>query len=218
LGLFLVVWVLRRQYRAVLAAGGVAGGLYTLGLLRGGVAQYAEWWSLLRHVHWSALGINLSIAGLVQRLWQADNPQFAPLWLEPRLVWPSTAGLMIAALAFAWSWSRETAEADRDYLVVGLLALLVSPLGWVYYLWLFMPAFCVVIMEWLRARDARSDWAILAVVLFCIPATILEAGQPNGWLTLTLGSAYFWAALLVLVNAAVDTVHMRRIESPLAAG
>ena len=84
------------------------------------------------------------------------------------------------------------------------MSLLLSPLGWVYYLWFVMPPFCLLTLEWVYSRDTRSDWAIVALALLCVPAAALPAGQPNGWLTLTLGSAYFWGSLLILRNASVD--------------
>ena len=209
--LFPVVWILQRRYRPALASLAVTGGLHAVGLLCAGVTQYAEWWSLLRGVYWSALGLNLSITGFAQRVWQSDNPIFLPLWHEPRMVWLTVALLTAGALAFAYWWARQEREPDRDFLVVGLMALLVSPLGWAYYLWLIMPPFCVVAMEWLSARDTRSDWAIVAVMLLCVPAPALTAGQPNGLLTVTIGSAYFWGAILILRNAAVDARHAHHV-------
>jgi hypothetical protein len=84
---------------------------------------------------------------------------------------------------------RSGHDIDRAFAMMMLAALLVSPLGWVYYWWLPVGP-----MAALLRRPPAAFW--IAAPLMAAPLFVVTAGQPNGWMTVTVGSAYFWATLL----------------------
>ena len=91
----------------------------------------------------------------------------------------------------------------RDHIfAVGLTAaLLVSPVGWIYYHFLFVgPVLSLALTKrwWATSRFRRVLIVSFAVPLLLAPG-MLAIGQPNGWLSLTLGSLYFWSLLALWV-------------------
>ena len=65
-------------------------------------------------------------------------------------------------------------------------ALLASPLGWLYYIWWVVPGM-------------RPIKLLGKSPLLWVPFAYL-GWQPNRWVTLTLGSVYFWGLLMLWVR------------------
>jgi hypothetical protein len=84
---------------------------------------------------------------------------------------------------------RRTRDTDVVFASTTLASLLVSPLGWVYYLWLVFPG---ALGRW---RQHTPRVAVAGLALLMIPLVILWWFQPSGLATMTLGSVYSWGTL-----------------------
>ena len=162
--------------------------------------------SLTPWQQWLALGSGISVT------W----PSSASLWtLGTRLVgatphdvvtWtslpvPVAIGTFVVAIAaVAAAFAQDNRDA-RWMIAIGL-ALLVSPLGWIYY----MPlAWGAVLALWLEKE--RRVLLTTALVLCCIPMHVnfwaIERGRLAG---ATLGASFTWAVLLMLIAARAPTM------------
>ena len=87
---------------------------------------------------------------------------------------------------------------DRAFALLLVAAILISPLGWIYY----MPVAAGPIAAIVFAQERRGPWTwwsvllgVIAIAGFYWPHPLLGAMQPNRWATLVFTSAYFWASL-----------------------
>jgi hypothetical protein len=123
----------------------------------------------------------------------APSPYFQPVlvarrWISP--LWLVGAALIAVLTLLAIRHSR---NVDNVFAATTLASLLVSPLGWVYYLWLAVPG---VIGEW-RRRIPMA--AAIGLFLLAVPLVVLTSFQPSRMATLLLGSVYSWGTLCVWV-------------------
>lgn len=199
LGIFLVYFVLRRMWRtAVLMLGaGVVCGLVGLAVF-GWDAQW-RWIETLRSVDWPWAPMNASFAGYLTRV-LSDNPFVLPLVHAPHLIRPivlvSCAAAVIVTFRTLLRDGSEALAVDRAFAALLLLALLVSPLGWIYYLWL--PAGPLVALFWFHARPigigARAGLIAAAPGLVWPLYPFLLFRQTPG-AALTVAGIYFWTVL-----------------------
>jgi len=85
---------------------------------------------------------------------------------------------------------------DRDWSIVWLVSLIVAPLGWVYYYWLAAGP--------LLARMKVRSWPVLAAGVALLPHSIRPEYPAVGGsvpFAATVGSSFFWATLLLWLNA-----------------
>jgi hypothetical protein len=188
--LFLPYWVWRREWRAVI---GCLVGILIAALvgLIAGADSYRGWVHELGSTrsHWHEL--NASILALATRALDPSE-RFPALVTMPGLVRPIWLALSaVIVLVTAWEF-RHRRDVDAEWAAVILAALLLSPLGWSYY---GSVAAGPLAATWRQRRGtllARAGlWAAW------IPWVILAEKLPNGWLSLTLGSAYTWSALFL---------------------
>jgi Glycosyltransferase family 87 len=195
-----VVWLaIRASWRALLGGVAAAGAAVTLGATVFGIGVYFEWLRGFARIGWWSVPMNVSIRGLVERLFDPGSGM-APLWRAPALTQPlwTTAGIAVLVVTL---WKvREDARAhdlDRTILLLLCAALLLSPLGWVYYLPLATgPVAAIISRGVLKRATASATLIILGLTLLYIPIEFTAMGQPTAWATLTLASTYSWAVLL----------------------
>jgi hypothetical protein len=162
----LVALCLRREWRT-LAWATIGGGITAvLGVLAAGIDGYRGWFQTLalRAPHFVEFPLNASLPGLVHR--NVADPGLANgIWLMSAIV----LGLVVVALLW-----RVRDDVDRSWGIALTAGLLLSPLGWMYYFPILIPA---LIALWARG----SRMALLALLLFIPPVT--RSGE---WLTITL--------------------------------
>jgi len=205
--ILLPYYLFLRQRRAVTAAILTASAMFGIGLLVFGMDTHRAWIDSLSATDWTWAAMNASILGVVSRTF-GESPYYAPLAVQPGLIrpiWITLAGVVSAAAAWRVTRGRTTADIDRSWALLLLTALLVSPLGWVYYLWLPLPPLFVLLGARIRphvgprravadADDGRPRVLIaLALPGLVCPLHAVTLAQPSAFATLTLGSAYFWA-------------------------
>jgi hypothetical protein len=183
LGLFLVWLALRRQWRALAVAIASAAAGFAVGALAYGTDSVRAWIAAVASVRWSFALMNASLRGLLARTLTSDGAVVTPVADLPALVTPLFAVAAAAVMIVTLIRTRR-ADVDRSWPVLMAGALLVSPLGWIYYCWWMLPGF------------TPSRLMIRAPLLW-IPMVCLTWWQPHPLATASIASAYTWGLLLV---------------------
>jgi hypothetical protein len=183
LGLFVLWLAWRRDWRALrgVALGGAA--VTAAGLLVFGPHAYVDWLEAAGAVSWTWGAMNASIHGMLTRAFTV-TPYHAPIVVAPWLVLPAWVLAGVGVVAAVWRRIRQ-ASVDEAWSELMLASLLMSPLGWIYYSWWLLPG--------LPRLLARTGSALLMVPIFVVAWTLFS--NPNGVVSLTLGSVYGWALL-----------------------
>jgi len=225
---FLLVFIpyllLRRKFRAAAAACSIPTLACVIGLGIFGIDCYASWLDVLSRVDWPWAAMNGSIQGILSRTFEL-TPYYVPLVELPHLVKPLwlVAGGVVGILTMALAVCDSTDHAvDRAFGLLLIGSLLVSPLGWVYYIWLPLGPMGVLLRSWSLSSASgtapaaiRTDrWkkalflgAVLGLI-FPYHAPIML--QPSALATIAVGSVYFWAILALWIWLVIDFYNARR--------
>ena len=197
-GIFWVYFLLRRPVRETVAMAGVCAACFLVGLTLFGWQAHMQWLNALSAVEWSWAPMNGSIAGIVART-LADSPLFDPIVSAPALVRPITAlGNLAIFVASAVLLRRQAAaSADIVFAVLLLVAQLVSPLGWIYYL----PLVAGPLVGWWRGSTMlvpAARWLLwLSLPGLILPHVFTAVWRHDPWAGPTIGSIYFWSTLFM---------------------
>ena len=169
-GLLALVLARRGQMRGAAAALGIAACAWAAGIMWLGTESYVAWRDIVARISWAAHAPNASLRGLAERAFSHDAT-FA-LWLvAAAFVLVTTVVLCRKATGDAVSWTMALTAA-----------LLVSPLGWLYYGWIVAPSL-LALRRWPSALKA-------GLVLLWIPPGLLPTLSTG-----TLGLLLVWTAL-----------------------
>lgn len=145
-GVFAVYFLLRREWRPAGTMVGSALGSFLVGLAAFGWEAHVGWLNDLASITWVDHPANTSIFGMAARMGLPG----------PALVAGITGAMALAALAI-----RRTESIDRHWLILLTTALLLAPLGWMYYWpWLAVPAAAVARVAPPRTRVARIGFLL----------------------------------------------------------
>jgi hypothetical protein len=217
--IFLPYLVLRRQIRATVIAGIVGAGCFLVGLIVFGTEAHTAWLRELKAIHWVWANTNASLLGFLTRT-LSESAVFSPVVNVPELVkplWCLSAGIVGVCSLRATMGNPATATGiDRDFAILLLAALLISPLGWTYYFWLPVGPLVACIYGWwgLGAyANPREDTSLLLwkkrLLLLALPGLVwpfvaTSVFQPHRWATVSIGSIYFWTILCLWGSLIVD--------------
>jgi hypothetical protein len=182
-----------------------------------GADNHAAWLASLAAIDWHDMPLNASLRALLDRALQ-DTFYYEPLVYLPEAgsaLWLggfTLIGLTSLSLAVL---DRSPEAVDRTFCILLLAALLMCPLGWVYYLLLaFPPAVGFVSRRNHGHHGTASNkrWTskirlislALGCVLIFIPTPLLMLGQPSALLTISFGSAHFWAVFFFWMATCCD--------------
>ena len=210
LALFGLYLLWRREWRAAITYGVVVVAGTLAGWAIAGTANFVEWLARLREVQWRWHVYNASAWGVGDRLFTVQ-PFFratgwTPLVQSRELAYIVTAAIVLAVGIVMWCQLNRT-DTDRSYALLGLASLLISPLGWLYYL----PALAGPVVATLAARPSQWLWPIIAVgacpYMFLVSRSYGKIG------TLLVGQWAFAvvAGLYLLVAWTPSTVESRRL-------
>ena len=198
-GIFAVYLLLARKLSALVRLLATIVTITLAGVVIVGPEPYRAWVKVLSAVDWAWAPMNGALLGLLTRT-LAPNPFFRPLAVAPELITPLwLVGSALVCASTFWILLRDrTRQADRAFSGLLLTAQLVSPLGWVYYLWFAIgPAVAV-------ARGKRPSGHSLPAVLLLLaslglfyPHVLTIAGGDRQWVGFTLGSVYAWSTLFL---------------------
>jgi hypothetical protein len=191
LALFVPVLAVRRQWLAATTSMAALIGCFVLGLAVFGLPAHRDWILALTNVDWSWAAMNGSWQGLLARS-LGPSPYASALTNAPHLIrplWLLAAGITGLATLLA---SRRSINHAFAGTVLG--ALLISPLGWVYYIWLVLPG---AVGLW---RHNVPTIARVGLVALLVPYFGPLLGRSGPWATLTIGSVYTWATLALWIG------------------
>jgi len=204
LGVFVFYFLVRRRWRLSLHMAIACLLTVGLGVATFGLPSYLSWTHALSSVVWPWLPMNASVGGLLSRVLDG-GPVFVPVLRLPAAVRTATA---IASITLFFATLRQVAvddrpgAIDRSFLRLLLVAILISPLGWVYYLWIAAgPA----VSTWLAERESlsglRSWLVLLAMVGLFVPIGLTLKWTSQPWSSVAIGSIYTWSTLLLWTAA-----------------
>lgn len=204
--LFVAYFALQRQARAVRMAAVTLVGAFAVGLAVYGVSTHRAWITHLSSVSWAEHYANASLLGAIERTFSTSEWGHTPIVDWPWLVaplWVAIAGGV--GVVTLWRVSR-IADMNRKFLFLTAAALLISPLGWVYYLWLLLGPLAATV----RSGVFRSRWHVgllaMAILGLLVPPPLpwMTLKWGHGLWTVTLGSVYFWSLLALWLVAWSD--------------
>ena len=205
--LFVPYLAARRQTGAAVGSLVAVVGLFGIGIAYYGLDPYRIWIDNLVSVSWAEHYFNASVLGFVERTLSTSAWQQVPIANLPKMVAPlwftTCAGISVATL-----WRvRSVSNVDAQFLLITSAALLVSPLGWTYYLWFLAPP-VVAVVSGLTTVGRREILLGLGLAGFLVPPLLprVALDWSYGIGTATFGSIYFWslAAIWVVAMRAPD--------------
>jgi len=207
LAIFWIYLITTRRLKEALMMSLAALAAVGSGLVVFGWSAYAEWVHTVAAVNWTWSTMNGSISGLVARTF-GDGSIFLPMLSAPRLV-PIASALLALTIGtvsiVVLTADRSSQSVDRAFTGLLLTALLVSPLGWVYYLWLIAgPAIALAQTFSLRPSAARDVSLVLALPGLLMPLPIVVLWREQSWAGATIGSIYTWTILALWVATVFD--------------
>jgi hypothetical protein len=220
---FLLIFIphllLRRKYLAAVSAGFVIALLFAIGFLIFGLNSYASWIRAIFSMDWTWAAMNGSIKGFLVRIF-AESPYYSKITEYPRIVLPFYLGAVsligISTMVFT-VWDHSDHSVDRSFALLQISALLISPVGFIYYIWLPLGPLSITIYFWLLKNwkenylvSMGANWGKTGLLLiaslgliFPLPAILLF--QPLPFATLTVGSIYFWGFLALWTFLILDS-------------
>ncbi len=197
--LVVVYLALRRDARALRAFGVVSLLFVLAGLVVFGPQSYVDWVTQLPRVAWASHYMNASLGGLVERLF--GHPYYATVgaagWVRFTLLPIVSIAIAVITLRAAARPPRSAFSEDHAWATVLLASVLLSPLGWVYYLWIALWPVAATIGHqhpW-RQPSARDWWLVPGLCGWLWYRRMAAWGQPSPLATAAFASMYFWALL-----------------------
>jgi len=191
---------------------------YSVGLIAFGQQIYWQWIEKLLLVDWSWASMNASVLGLFSRTFQ-ENPSYTPILDSSnivRLLWFIFSGLIASITFYVLYKDHSKHSIDRAFAFLIIAAILISPLGWIYYLFFPIGPLTAIIYQGVKSRASFNDPAslpliktrnrlvVFATVGYLIPLQVLQIFQPAVWATFTIGSIYCWCTLAVWMSLLLD--------------
>ena len=210
--LFTAYFVVRRWPKAAMASVVTVVLVFGGGLALIGGAAYREWIEDLLSVTWAEHYMNASMLGFLERTLSASEWHQVPIMDSPQLVGPLYATAFVGIAIVTLARVRAIRNIDRQFLLITAAALLLSPLGWVYYLWFLVPPLAATIHGWESVDLPGRGGLVCALLGFLVPPffALSALSWAGGLGAATAGSVYFWALAALWVSA----IHVGRpIES-----
>ncbi|MGP0062722.1 MAG: glycosyltransferase family 87 protein [Isosphaeraceae bacterium] len=223
--IFIPYLVLKRCWRGLSAMGLTTGLSFLLGLLVFGLESHQSWLRVLSRADtWAWLPLNASLYGAMSRVLMKNTLFTTMATWEPGLVRAAWLALGIPAGLVALLRilpDRSTRGADRAFAILLVSALLLSPLGWIYYFWLPVGPVAAMARGWSIDRSKAvggvgkpihsPSWYLFhaSMVGMFVPAFFTVTFQPSGLATLLIASLHFWSLLLMWLALVLDRLDLR---------
>ena len=222
-GLLLILFLVRRRWRALGWTVGTAVACALIALVVAGPGAYRSYFEVMGSVTWYGASWNASFMGFFTRIFGGSEnvPWINAPGLAHALAYGCSA---LVALGLAWL-ARRPHDDQRDpaafdlAFAFGLVAmLLASPLGWMYY---FPVLLITATVGWEAARRSGRRSLLLLIPLAwilsttphaLIPVSTGEMDNPFNWFT--WAGVYFYA-LLIFAGALLWLGRMR-VKAPPA--
>jgi alpha-1,2-mannosyltransferase len=198
--IFVPYLLLTRRFRPVAVAVATAAAAFAVGYVVFGQQNLESWYrALAQSGDWTWAEMNASLLGFFRRAFDLQ-PIAPPLVVHPGWVnaWIPLAGLIGAATLIVAVADRSALAVDRAFALLLVAAILISPLGWIYYAPVVAGPVAALLVDERRALTRRWGSVLLGgvAVAGCFwPHPLLGVFQPNRWSTVLFTSAYFWGVL-----------------------
>ncbi len=191
---------------------------FTAGFLVFGLEAHLSWVNALSSVSWAWPGANASLLGLFTRLF-VENPHFMNFydggsWVGP--IWVVSILVVGLSTLIATSLDSSANGVDRAFAILPLSAVLISPLGWVLYLFFSIGPFISLAINWWNQdsflNKSREMWIqrnrnillLAAIPGLIMPTIFLDWLQPHPLATLLIGSLYCWCTFAIWLSLILD--------------
>ncbi len=208
LGILLLAMTSQRQTKAALIAVGTAAVCFVMGAAAFGWGALQGWVSAVLSVTWAGNMFNASLFGLSQRLFNASaGPDaLAPIVKAPLFATGLWSLATIAVVAISWRAIHSDVNRpsiDRVFAITISAALLISPLGWIYYHFFLVGPYAALWSDqrWRSQGLPRRLLFIGGFLCLFVPPGLLFFQQPSPWATASIGSVYFWGTFALWLSA-----------------
>ena len=206
----LAVFLVRRNFWALGAAAGGAAAICLAAVPVVGLDAYEQWVNALVGVTWFDHALNTSLPGLVSRLGDGTIGGVALYGIAAAVI--SVAGAVVLRRPPHWV-TRE----DRDVVVLVVACLLASPLGWLYYLPMFVPAVAVLARAWRALRGFTRLSVGVAAAMLWVPYLALPHFPATGPRA-ALGGWHTYGMILLFIVLAGGTSGSAESKAPASVG
>jgi hypothetical protein len=211
-GLFALYLLIVKRFTAFAGLAAAAAACFVAGLFVFGVDAHVSWLRAISAVAWTWSPMNASITGLFARAF-GPSPFYSPVIDAPALVAaPATAASLVVGALTLGSLATDRSSSSVDRVFGGLLitSVLVSPLGWIYYLWLAAaPATALWLSRARRPSRWRKRFLLLSLPgLLCpLPLLVVPGTHFPG---ITFGSLYGWSVVVLWLAFVADWLARER--------
>jgi alpha-1,2-mannosyltransferase len=195
-GVYALYMLWRREWRTLRSMIGIWVVLAATGLLAG-IGVTRSWIETLRAIgEKTSHVVNASWPALVARMFTPDlsqpEPAYRPFIVAPALASVVTIGGVVAiGIISAWAVIR-TKKLDVQWAILAPAMLLMSPLGWMYYIPLLIPMLAAVVPSM-----RRLVFVFIAGAILWVPSSVLARNTFGPLATATIASPYTWGLLLL---------------------
>lgn len=225
--LILLPWLaVRGRVGAAVTSLAIAGAALGAGLGIFGIEAWRGWLSAVAAIDWYGFPLDASLRAFVVRVFD-QTPNYETVLHAPGAVLPiwGIGFVLIGLTSLGLTITDHSPEAtDRAFTLLLLAAVLMSPLGWVYYVLLALPSALGLLSArpaWPPGPDGggilrrgRNLAAAGGAGVLLIPTVVVVATGTSGWHTLTLGSAHFWGVGWLWCAVVCDSVLARGAFAP----
>jgi hypothetical protein len=214
--IFLPYLILKRQFRSVAIVLATIFLIFLLGVAFFGWGIHISWLKSLSTVDWEWASMNASLKGFLTRA-LGPSPNFEPVLSMYSLIQPLwlILAFIIGLGTMTFSiWGSSKFAVDRSFAILFIGSQIISPLGWIYYLFLAVGPITALILSWsqgnldgvcaVQANKIKIYFLITALLLLFLPVPYTTTFQPHPWATILPGSAYFFAILGIWIYLAID--------------
>jgi alpha-1,2-mannosyltransferase len=219
IGLFLIVFLLNRNWRALVAFISVGILAFLLGGMAAGFHSYLEYATILKQITWQAANWNASFTGFFYRIFGGSE---STPWINAPTVARGLTTLsnltilaVLARIAFKPVSFDHATNADILVALTIPAMLLLSPLGWMYYFPMLFICFIVIwnLTKNLSNRRIYRLLLALGTVPTIIPNPLVPSAEvtPKAWLWDE--GRYFYMLLLIFIMIAVIATYQNSMRA-----
>jgi Glycosyltransferase family 87 len=211
IALFSLYFLLRKEHRALLTFIITCISCALLAVLFLGIAAYHSYLQGLNHIIWAASSWNVSLYGMLLRLFGGPEsnaalfslPKILP-FLYPILVFGLLGGIFIFFHSYSNSFLDDKKKIDLEFSMILVAMLLISPLGWIYYLpFLSLP---FLQLFYYAKQEIYPTFLFLALAFFLlltnVPLNLIASSHitSKNILLIFLNSSFSFIVLISLMG------------------
>lgn len=214
-GLFLLLFLIRKQWRALCLMLITYISCCLSALLFFGLATYQNYLFTLNHIRWFASSWNASLLGFFYRIFGIGHEGNHPLFNYPsfgHFLYIAISLLLLIYFIYEIHKSHQlenklidvnaTDEMDWQFSLTLVVMLLLSPLAWLYYFTLLMIPFITIVRLSHKLKQFNFNFCLLIFILllsgsptyYRLPTEMIKSSMIITW-----ANYYFYALFLLLL-------------------